>query len=215
MYVYAIFFAFLTYSQFRWHTHASRVERRGQFRFKCRWHRRLRYKHTVPKTCAYASLIFLQRDPHYRIKVIHAAKRAPSAASLNPSKRRARAWTLPYNRFHFKCRWRRCLRYKQTVLNHPVCCSVLQRVAACCSVLQCVALRCRALQCVAVCCSVLQCVAVCCSALQRVAARCSALQCVVLLAARATSTASVNPQKRPARAQILPYNRHTQRAPLL
>ena len=58
------------------------------------------------------------------------------------------------------------------------------------------------------------CVAVFCSVLQRVAVCCSVLQCVVLLAARATSTASVNPQKRPARGieEIVPYNLHTQRA---
>jgi len=38
----------------------------------------------------------------------------------------------------------------------PVCCSVLQCVAACCSVMQCVAVCCSVLRCAAVCCSVLQ-----------------------------------------------------------
>ena len=58
-------------------------------------------------------------------------------------------------------------------LDHLMCCSILQCVAACCSVLQCVAVCCvwlpyrivlgsfSVLQCVAVCCSVLQYVAVC------------------------------------------------------
>jgi len=103
--------------------------------------------------------------------------------------------------FHLKCRWRRCLRYKQTVLKHPLVspqrasrylikvlhaakratsAKSVSCVAVCCRVLQGVAVCCNVLQCVAGCCSALQCVAVCCSVLQCVVVCCSALQCVAV-----------------------------------
>ena len=61
----------------------------------------------------------------------------------------------------------------------PVCCSVMQCVAAYCRALNRAAACCSVLQRVAVCCSVLQCAAACCSVLQRVAVCSSVLQCVL------------------------------------
>jgi len=84
-------------------------------------------------------------------------------------------WITPEGQSPLKYRMQQTPRLFET----PMCCSVLQRVAACCSVLQCVAVcvtACNRRQdylkrlCVAACCSVLQRVAACCSVLQRVAA---------------------------------------------
>jgi len=70
----------------------------------------------------------------------------------------------------------------------PICCSVLQRVAACWSTLENDFYRVRQRRCVAMCCSVCsfaQCVAVCCSTLENDFSRVRERRCECLPSARA------------------------------